>query len=114
LRHFTSAKNFLGFIASLYLPDVTMEKMNGDQIPHLRISNTYKDIMAQDGNGSDVKDYIRDKIRGGKFLIRSIHQRQQTISNIAQQIVSQQRDFLEHGSSLPVWFTVNPTKAMQV
>ena len=89
------------------LPDVTVEKMNGDyqvilngeQIPHLRISNTYKDIMAQDGNGSEVKDYIRDKIRGGKFLIRSIHQRQQTISNIAQQIVSRQRDFFKHGSS---------------
>src|SRR5438270_5770419 len=89
------------------LPDVTVEKMNGDyqvllngeQIPHLRISNTYKDIMAQDGNGSEIKDYIRDKIRSGKFLIRSIHQRQQTISNIAQQIVSRQRDFLEHGSS---------------
>src|SRR5438874_319801 len=89
------------------LPDVTVEKMNGDyqvilngeQIPHLRISNTYKDIIAQGNNGSEVKDYIRDKIRSGKFLIRSIHQRQQTISNIAQQIVSRQRDFLEHGSS---------------
>jgi len=89
------------------LPDVTVEKtdgdyqviLNGEQIPHLRISNTYKDIMAQDGNGSEVKDYIRDKIRSGKFLIRSIHQRQQTISSIAQQIVSRQRDFFEHGTS---------------
>ena len=89
------------------LPDVTVEKMNGDyqvvlnneQIPHLRISNIYKDIIAQGDNGSEVKDYIRDKIRSGKFLIRSIHQRQQTISNIAQQIVSRQRDFFEHGSS---------------
>src|SRR5437867_4537201 len=89
------------------LPDVTVEKMdgeyqvilNGEQIPHLRISNTYKDIMAQGNNGSEVKDYIRDKIRSGKFLIRSIHQRQQTISNIAQQIVSRQQDFFEHGSS---------------
>src|SRR5947209_9588836 len=61
------------------LPDVTVEKVNGDfqvilngeQIPHLRISNTYKDIMAQDGNGSEVKDYISDKIRSGKFLIKS-------------------------------------------
>ena len=89
------------------LPDVTVEKVDGDyqiilnneQIPHLRISNIYKDIIAQGNNGSEVKDYIRDKIRSGKFLIRSIHQRQQTISNIAQQIVSRQRDFLEHGSS---------------
>jgi RNA polymerase sigma-54 factor len=89
------------------LPDVTVEKingeyqviLNGEQIPHLRISNTYKDIMSQDGNGGEVKDYIRDKIRSGKFLIKSIHQRQQTISNIAHQIVSRQREFFDHGSS---------------
>ena len=89
------------------LPDVTVEKvngtyqviLNGEQIPHLRISNTYKDIMAQDGRGSEVKDYIRDKIRSGKFLIKSIHQRQQTISNIAHQIVKRQRDFFDKGSS---------------
>jgi RNA polymerase sigma-54 factor len=89
------------------LPDVTVEKVDGDyqiilnneQIPHLRISNTYKDIIAQNNNGSEVKDYIRDKIRSGKFLIRSIYQRQQTISNIAHQIVSRQRDFFEHGPS---------------
>jgi len=90
------------------LPDVMVEKVDGEyqissnneQIPHLRISNLYKDIIAS-GNtqGSDVKDYIRDKIRSGKFLIRSIHQRQQTILNIARQIVSRQRDFLEHGPS---------------
>jgi RNA polymerase sigma-54 factor len=89
------------------LPDVTVEKiggewtisLNGDQIPHLRISNTYKDLMARDGNGSDVKDYIRDKIRSGKFLIKSIHQRQQTISNIAHEIVARQKEFLQFGPS---------------
>src|SRR5882757_177025 len=90
------------------LPDVTVEKVNGEyqislndeQIPHLCISNLYKDIIASGNTQSgEVKDYIRDKIRSGKFLIRSIHQRQQTISNIAQQIVARQRDFLEHGPS---------------
>jgi RNA polymerase sigma-54 factor len=89
------------------LPDVTVEKvngsyqviLNGEQIPHLRISNTYKDIMAQDRNGNDVKDYIRDKIRSGKFLIKSIHQRQQTISNIAHEIVKRQLEFFDKGSA---------------
>jgi RNA polymerase sigma-54 factor len=89
------------------LPDVTVEKvngtyqviLNGEQIPHLRISNTYKDIMAQDRNGSEVKDYIRDKIRSGKFLIKSIHQRQQTISNIAHEIVKRQLEFFDKGSA---------------
>ncbi|HEX8311015.1 MAG TPA: RNA polymerase factor sigma-54 [Chthoniobacteraceae bacterium] len=89
------------------LPDVTVEKisgeymisLNGEQIPHLRISNTYKDLMASNGNGADVKEYIREKIRSGKFLIKSIHQRQQTISNIAHEIVARQREFLDYGPS---------------
>ncbi len=87
------------------LPDVTVEKvgsdwqisLNGDQIPHLRISNTYKDLMSSDRSKDDVREYIREKIRSGKFLIKSIHQRQQTISNIAHRIVDRQRDFLEFG-----------------
>src|SRR5206468_11913889 len=41
----------------------------------------------------------RDKIRSGKFLIRSIHERQETIFNIVEQIVSRQHDFLDHGRS---------------
>ncbi|HWL54917.1 MAG TPA: RNA polymerase factor sigma-54 [Chthoniobacteraceae bacterium] len=87
------------------LPDVSVEKiggewqisLNGEQIPHLRISNTYKDLMAKDGNPSEVRDYIREKIRSGKFLIKSIHQRQQTISNIAREIVARQKAFFEEG-----------------
>ena len=90
------------------LPDVMVEKMDGEyqvvlnneQIPHLRISNLYKDIIASgEAQSGEVKNYVRDKIRSGKFLIRSIHQRQQTIFNIAQQIVWRQRDFLDHGPS---------------
>ena len=89
------------------IPDVNVEKiegewiitLNSDQIPHLRISNTYKDLMAQENSGGDVREYIREKIRSGKFLIKSIHQRQQTILNIAREIVRRQGEFLEHGSS---------------
>lgn len=96
------------------LPDVSVEKvggewqisLNGEQIPHLRISNTYKDLMAKDGNPSEVRDYIREKIRSGKFLIKSIHQRQQTISNIAREIVSRQKAFFEEGPTALVPMTM--------
>src|SRR5437667_2382153 len=59
------------------LPDVMVEKVDGEyqissnneQIPHLRISNLYKDIIASGNTQSgEVKDYIRDKIRSGQFL----------------------------------------------
>jgi RNA polymerase sigma-54 factor len=70
---------------------------NNDYIPHLRISNTYKDIMSKSDGETEVRDYIRDKIRAGKFLIKSIHQRQQTILNIATEIVNRQREFMKRG-----------------
>ena len=72
---------------------------NNEHIPHLRISNAYKDLMSQGGNSSEVRNYIREKIRAGKFLIKSLHQRQQTILNIAREIVNRQRDFMEKGVS---------------
>jgi RNA polymerase sigma-54 factor len=73
--------------------------INDEQIPHLRISNTYKELMASGEKAAEAKEYIRDKIRAGKFLIKSIHQRQQTIYNIAKVIVERQREFLEKGIS---------------
>src|SRR5713101_905268 len=87
------------------LPEVFVSKVgddylvstNNEQIPHLRISNTYKDLMAQADSSNEVRDYIREKIRAGKFLIKSLQQRQQTILNIAKEIVKRQRDFLDKG-----------------
>jgi RNA polymerase sigma-54 factor len=73
---------------------------NNEQIPHLRISNVYKDLMSQGENSAEVKNYIREKIRAGKFLIKSLHQRQQTIANIGREIVKRQRDFMEKGVSM--------------
>ncbi len=70
---------------------------NNEHIPHLRISNTYKDLMSQGANSAEVRNYIREKIRAGKFLIKSLHQRQQTILNIAREIVHRQREFMEKG-----------------
>ena len=87
------------------LPEVFVRKSGDDfvvttdneHIPHLRISNTYKDLMAHGGNSAEVRNYIREKIRAGKFLIKSLHQRQQTILNIANEIVNRQREFLAKG-----------------
>ncbi len=87
------------------LPEVFVHKgdgefvvtTNNEHIPHLRISNTYKDLMARGNNSPEVRNYIREKIRAGRFLIKSLHQRQQTILNIAKEIVNRQRDFLEKG-----------------
>ena len=68
-----------------------------DLVPTVRISNTYKDLLAMSETSSEVREYIRERIKSGKFLIKSIHQRQSTILNIAREILKRQQDFMEKG-----------------
>ena len=87
----------------IVVPEVIVERdgedfsvtLNSDEIPRLRISDDYKDMLSNDSK--EVRDYLRDKIRGGNFFIRSIQQRQNTILNISREIVARQRDFMELG-----------------
>ncbi|RRJ96446.1 RNA polymerase sigma-54 factor [Opitutaceae bacterium TAV4] len=96
-------------------PDVTVEKddsdggesadggwritLNSDYIPRLRISNTYRDLIARGTLNKQERDYLRERIRSGKFLINSIEQRQQTIERITREILKVQREFFEEGVS---------------
>src|SRR5690606_23519664 len=45
------------------------------------------------------RDYLRERMRSGKFLIDSIEQRQRTIERITREIINAQRDFFENGVS---------------
>ena len=57
--------------------------------------------MLQSGNGAIGKarprNFIKDKMRSAIWLIKSLDQRQRTIYKVAESIVRQQRDFLDHG-----------------
>ena len=96
---------FLNAVEQYVAPEVFVTRVgddfavttNDDQIPHLRISNVYKDLMSQGGDNAEVREYIREKIRTGKFFIKSLQQRQQTIANIGKEIVKRQREFMDKG-----------------
>ena len=98
---------FAGESAQVLAPDVIIERIGDefvvslvrDSVPQLRISRTYRDLLGEAAGGAEVRSYLRDKIRGGKFLIKSIQQRQQTILAIAREIAVRQRAFLEEGVS---------------
>jgi RNA polymerase sigma-54 factor len=89
------------------VPDVTVEKdgdkwniiLNNDYIPRLRISNTYKEMIARGTLSKQERDYLRERMRSGKFLINSIEQRQQTIERITREILKVQQEFFEEGVS---------------
>ncbi|MBP1722598.1 MAG: rpoN [Deltaproteobacteria bacterium] len=87
-------------------PDVYVFKMgddyvvmlNEDGLPKLRINSYYRSILREQAKSSgEAKDYINDKIRSALWLIKSIHQRQRTISRVTKSIVKFQRQFLEKG-----------------
>lgn len=91
---------------SYVTPDVYVEldddgeyqiRLENEQIPRLRISDSFKDMMAEAGSRKEVRSYVKEKIRSGKTLIQSIQQRQDTIRRITEQIVTRQHDFLEKG-----------------
>jgi RNA polymerase sigma-54 factor len=87
--------------------DVTVERdgsewkiiLNTDYIPRLRISNTYKELIAKGTLSKSERDYLREHIRSGKFLINSIQQRQQTIERITREIIKVQGEFFDQGVS---------------
>jgi len=87
------------------IPDVTIEQdgdewkihLNNDYIPRLRISNTYKEMIARGSITKQERDYLRERMRSGKFIINSIEQRQQTIERITREILKVQREFFEEG-----------------
>jgi RNA polymerase sigma-54 factor len=89
------------------VPDVTVEKeggkwvvhLNSDYIPRLRISQTYKELIARGRLSPAEREYLRERMRSGRFLINSIEQRQQTIERITREIIKVQEEFFEHGVS---------------
>jgi len=100
-------KAFSGEIASYVTPEVVVKKVDGEyiiilndsQLPHLRISRHYRQLMANPETSKKVKTYIRDRLRASTFLMKSIDQRQKTIYKIAAEIVKVQTPFLENGVS---------------
>lgn len=82
-------------------------QMNHDPLPRLRVSDTYKDLLGKASKDANLKDYLKDKIRSGKFLIKCLHQRQDTIEKILNEIVKQQKDFLRKGPAQLKPLTMN-------
>ena len=85
--------------------DEYVVSLNEDGLPKLRISNFYKNMLAEEdkkkkekGAGkNEAQDYVQDKLRSAVWLIKSIHQRQRTIYKVAESIVKHQGEFFEKG-----------------
>lgn len=94
-------------VATYIEPEIVIQKvgdayvviLNDHDLPHIRISKHYRSLLEDESTSAEVKSYIRERIRAGAFLIKSIHQRQDTLRKISNEIVKRQTPFLDHGIS---------------
>lgn len=86
-------------------PDIYLNKVEDDYqiilndryVPHLRINNKYRQLMEKDLTETSTKNYIREKVKAGLWLIKNIQLRQETLYKITEEIVKRQRPFLDRG-----------------
>lgn len=71
--------------------------MNEEDLPSLRLSRHYRQMLASSSTEREVKDYVKERFRSALQLMRNIAQRKSTILRTCEVIVRRQQDFLEYG-----------------
>ena len=91
--------------AAYIVPDVYIQKvgldfmvtLNESAVPRLRLANYYQRVLNDNSASAETKEYLQERLRSARWLVKSIFQRQQTIFKVANSIVKFQRAFFEHG-----------------
>ncbi|RMG98108.1 MAG: RNA polymerase sigma-54 factor [Deltaproteobacteria bacterium] len=84
------------------VPDVFIQQvgddyvvtLNDEGLPRLRVSNYYRAAMADDPK---AREYVTERLRSARWLIRSIEERQRTILKVTKSILKLQREFFDKG-----------------
>ena len=98
-------RDYGGEAPTYVIPDVFIVKMGEDYIvtlnqsavPRLRLAGYYQRVMNDGQTGAETKEYLQERLRSAKWLVKSIYQRQQTIYKVANSIIKFQRAFFDHG-----------------
>jgi RNA polymerase sigma-54 factor len=88
------------------IPDVIIDQegeefaifINDEWLPKLIINKEYKSFLSTKGSSED-KEFISNKLNSANWLIRSVHQRKQTLFKTVKAIIEAQKDFFIHGVS---------------
>jgi hypothetical protein len=77
--------------------DTWVVSMNEEDLPSLRLSRRYRQMLTAEGTDKEVKEYVKERFRSAMQLMRNIAQRKSTILRTCEVIVRRQQDFLEVG-----------------
>jgi len=101
-------EGYIEVSSNYVIPDLIVEKMGNDfiislnesNIPQLKISNSYKDMLLNGKNTpEEARKYIRQKLESARWLINSIQQRKVTMLKVMREILKKQREFFEKGTA---------------
>ena len=100
-------RDYGGAEPAYIVPDVYIQKVGDDfivtlnesAVPRLRLASYYQRVLNDGTVAAATKEYLQERMKSARLLVKSIFQRQQTISKVANSIVKFQRAFFEHGIS---------------
>jgi RNA polymerase sigma-54 factor len=98
-------RDYGGAEPSYIVPDVYIQKVGNDfvvtlnesAVPRLRLATYYQRVLNDSTAAAETKEYLQERLRSARWLVKSIYQRLQTIFKVANSIVKFQRAFFEHG-----------------
>ena len=93
-------------VAFVKRDDVYVVVMNEEDMPTLRLNQSYRKMLQQKQTEKEVKEYVKERYKSAIQLLRNIEQRKNTIVRTCEVIVRRQTEFLEHG--------VNALKPMMI
>ncbi len=72
--------------------------LNEEGMPRVRISPDYERMLgARNGDGEAARAYLEKKLRGARWILRSLEQRNRTILKVVKSLIKFQEPFLERG-----------------
>ncbi len=93
--------------ATPILPDILMRpapdgewliELNPDTMPRVLVNQgLHARIIARTKRGEEARGFLAEKLQTANWLVKSLHQRAQTILKVAAEIVRQQDGFFRHG-----------------
>lgn len=102
LCHAKPGSQFNGKLADFVIPDVVVRKhqeqwqvfLNGVAQPRLQINQVYANLLKQNRTETSLNPQLQE----ARWMVKNMRQRSETILRVAQEIVTRQYQFFNHGA----------------
>jgi RNA polymerase sigma-54 factor len=93
-------------VAQPITPDVLMRpaagggwivELNSDTLPRVLVNTRYYTKVATSARNKEEKTYLSERFQSANWLVKSLHQRANTILKVASELVRQQEAFFQKG-----------------